>query len=128
MANYPEPSDKQRAALALLRRTLAEHSYLIAPIATEHRRHESDFIAIPQTAPRQLVAVRCTKSGNIVVRPFGAAHHGLRELMKKVAAASRVSIRWGLPQLTYPSAGPDWRLSFIPANVAEDLRLLRYVE
>ena len=87
--------DGERAVLAHLRKAFARKGYYIAPIAPKYRRRESDFAALPKDDPHQMVVVRQTGHGSVVVRVHSMRPHGIEAIVDDAKLRSSVSVKWG---------------------------------
>ena len=117
------PTAEQLSALTHVRTQLAERGYLIAPVAACHRRHESDFVAVLKTAPRQFAIVRVAETC-IIIRPFREKRGELYRIIPDIRKKSPAHIRRGVPLLKYYQSGLNQWQHYVSEEAHEELAAL----
>lgn len=85
----------EREAMALLQIALVENHYYVADVKAMYRRDESDFAALPKDNPHEMVIIRRTGNGSVVVRPFSVRPVGIEAIVRTAREKASVSIKWG---------------------------------
>ncbi len=117
-----QPTVEQLEVLTRLQSLLGERGYMIAPVAVEYRRHESDFVAIPKDRAQHFAVVRAARTC-IVIRPFGETRGELYRILPNIRREILFPVRRGLPQLANENAEPFWR-QYADASAHEELELI----
>ena len=120
----PSPGELQ-STLELVRTRLAERGYLIAPVAKEHRKHKSDFLALYKVSPdaqlsNEFAIVRKAATC-IVVRPFREARGNFYSMLPEIKRGCPALVRRGTPLLNFSRSGTNPWLHYVSDETHEEL-------
>lgn len=115
-------SRKQREGLAAIRSELAQLGYQIFPVATQFRRTQHDFLAVPRQYPNRLLLVRPSHSRANEIRyyAFFGAYAQVKDQLERHRDTCGKMV-WG-GQLPAKDKRNDWRL-YISRNCQLELAL-----